>query len=105
MTALVQPRESSPQRARRGRPRRVPHLGREQSWIEFNARVLHEAGDERNPLLERVKFLAIFSSNLDEFFQVRVSGLRRAAKSARVSTLGEGASPAEQLRQVRQRIV
>ena len=105
MSALSQPQETAPQRARRGRPRRVPHLGREQSWIEFNARVLHEAADDRNPLLERIKFLAIFSSNLDEFFQVRVSGLRRSAKTARVSTLGEGLPPAEQLRQVRERIV
>ena len=105
MTALIQPREEPQPRARRGRPRRVPHLGREQSWIEFNARVLHEASDARNPLLERVKFLAIFASNLDEFFQVRVSGLRRAAKTTRVSTLGEGPSAAEQLRQVRERVV
>src|SRR4029079_723684 len=105
MTALSQPQEPAPQRARRGRARRVPHLGREQSWIEFNARVLHEAADQRNPLLERVKFLAIFSSNLDEFFQVRVSGLRRAAKTTRVSTLGEGPSAVEQLREVRERVV
>ncbi|TMQ70375.1 MAG: hypothetical protein E6K80_08695 [Candidatus Eisenbacteria bacterium] len=105
MTALIQPREESQPRARRGRARRVPHLGREQSWIEFNARVLHEASDARNPLLERVRFLAIFASNLDEFFQVRVSGLRRAARATRVATLGEGPSPTEQLRDVRERIV
>src|SRR5262245_37746672 len=105
MTALIQPDETAPQRARRPRARRVPHLGREQSWIEFNARVLHEAADDRNPLLERVKFLAIFASNLDEFFQVRVSGLRRAARATRVATLGEGPTPNEQLRDVRARIV
>ena len=68
-------------KARTGKRRgRVPHLSRELSWIEFNARVLHEARDTRNPLLERVKFLAIFASNLDEFFQVRVSGLRSQAQ-------------------------
>ena len=105
MTALIQPQDSGRHRARRTRPRRVPHLGREQSWIEFNARVLYEASDNRNPLLERVKFLAIFAANLDEFFQVRVSGLRRAAKATRVATLGEGPSAAEQLREVRERVV
>ena len=105
MTALPRAAGEQQPRAGRRRPRRLPSLGREQSWIEFNARVLYEASDERNPLLERVKFLAIFASNLDEFFQVRVSTLRRAAKATRVATLGDGPSAAEQLRQVRERIV
>ncbi|MEO5703809.1 MAG: polyphosphate kinase 1 [Candidatus Limnocylindrales bacterium] len=92
-------------RPRRGRARRIPHLGRELSWIEFNARVLHEASDTRNPVLERVKFLAIFASNLDEFFQVRISGLRRAARSTRVAQIGDAPNASQQLAEVRQRIV
>src|SRR5690554_5885748 len=50
---------------------------RDLSWLRFNHRVLQEAADERNPLFERLKFLAIFSSNLDEFFRVRVSDIRQ----------------------------
>ncbi|GAK76156.1 polyphosphate kinase [Nonlabens ulvanivorans] len=50
---------------------------RDLSWLRFNHRVLQEAADDRNPLVERLKFLAIFSSNLDEFFKVRVSEIRK----------------------------
>ena len=53
------------------------YLNRELSWLAFDARVLSEAFDARIPLLERVKFLSIFSANLDEFYMVRIAGLRR----------------------------
>jgi polyphosphate kinase len=97
--------DSKVRRPKRQRSRRLPHLSRELSWIEFNARVLYEAADDRNPLLERVKFLAIFASNLDEFFQVRISSLRRAARLGRVSSLVEKPSPVEQLAAARRQIV
>jgi polyphosphate kinase len=72
-------------------------LNRELSWLEFNARVLHEALDDRTPLLERLKFLAIFSSNLDEFYQVRVAGLRRQVAAGVLHTPADGMSPSAQL--------
>ncbi|MFL5620940.1 MAG: polyphosphate kinase 1 [Gemmatimonadaceae bacterium] len=81
-----------------------PYLNRELSWLAFNARVLHEATDPRVPLLERVKFLSIFSSNLDEYFQVRVGGLRRQAVSGVVHGSPDGLTPAEQLVIIRNRV-
>ncbi len=79
-------------------------INRELSWLEFNARVLHEAGDARVPLLERVKFLSIFSTNLDEFYMVRVAGLRRKAAQGAKQYPPDGMTPPEQLAAVRARV-
>ncbi|MEX0690556.1 MAG: polyphosphate kinase 1 [Gemmatimonadales bacterium] len=75
------------------------YLNRELSWLEFNARVLEEARDPSNPLLERLKFLAIFSGNLDEFFEVRVAGLQQQLYAGlEPQDFGaDGMGPAEQL--------
>jgi polyphosphate kinase len=73
------------------------YLNRELSWLEFNRRVLHEALDARTPLLERLKFLAIFSGNLDEFFQVRVAGLKQQVAAGIVERTADGMTPEDQL--------
>ncbi len=98
------PRVAGRGRRRAARDQRGPILNRELSWIEFNARVLHEARDSRNPLLERVKFLAIFANNLDEFFQVRVSGLRRQDQSNSSHHSLDGLTPSQQLDAIRERV-
>ena len=72
-------------------------LNRELSWLAFNARVLHEAFDERNRLLERLKFIAIHSTNLDEFYMVRIAGLRRQVRAGVVQASPDGLMPSEQL--------
>ncbi|AVZ39643.1 RNA degradosome polyphosphate kinase [Dietzia sp. JS16-p6b] len=73
------------------------YLNRELSWLDFNARVLALAGEKDLPLLERAKFLAIFASNLDEFYMVRVAGLKRRDKTGLSVRSADGQTPAEQL--------
>ena len=82
------------------------YLNRELSWLEFNARVLEEAADRSNPTLERIKFLSIVSSNLDEFFEIRVAGLQEQlyAGLEPQDFPADGLAPAEQLTRIDQRV-
>jgi polyphosphate kinase len=83
---------------------RTYYINRELSWLDFNERVLEEALDERLPLLERVKFLSIFSSNLDEFFMIRISGLRSQLEAGILKAPPDGMTPGEQLAEIRERL-
>ncbi len=80
------------------------YINRELSWLEFNQRVLDEALDPRNPLLERVKFFCIVSSNLDEFFEVRVAGLKQQVQSGYAGRSVDGQTPSECLRAIAARV-
>ena len=76
------------------------YINRELSWLDFNLRVLHEARDKENPLFERLKFLAITSSNLDEFFMVRVASLKNMEISDYKKKDASGLTPHEQLEKI-----
>src|SRR5262245_63555417 len=86
------------------KPDTSPIVNRHLSWLEFNRRVLEEAEDESVPLLERVKFLAIFSSNLDEFYMVRIAGLKRMIAAGDHSIGPDGLTPSEALNAVSVRV-
>jgi len=81
------------------------YINREISWIRFNRHVLNEARDESHPLLERVKFLAIFANNLDEYFMVRVSGLQRQLVKGVLKYPPDGMTPSQQLEAIRQMLL
>src|SRR6266478_1867030 len=79
-------------------------INRELSWLEFNRRVLEEAKDPTVPLLERVKFLAIFSSNLDEFFMVRLAALKRQIDAGVEDGGPDGLSPEKTVQELSRRL-
>jgi len=79
-------------------------LNRELSWLEFNRRVLEEAQDPTQPLMERVKFLSIFSANLDEFFEIRVAGIKQQIESGSGDTGPDGINPVELFNIIQKRV-
>ncbi len=80
------------------------YINRELSWLEFNQRVLDEAKDTRHPLLERVKFLAITSSNLDEFFMIRVAAIKEQILAEVIEYSPDGKVPTQQLKEIHKRV-
>jgi polyphosphate kinase len=96
--------DTSKKRESRRAPRDV-YLNRELSWLEYSSRVLHEAADARVPLLERVRFVTIFASMLDEFFQIRMSGLRQQVAAGSLALSPDGRTAAEQLAAARARVL
>ncbi len=115
VVARKKPRQAKPRKRRPGRPadqgrERGPlsldpslYINRELSWLEFNHRVLEEAMDQRHPLLERVKFLSIVSSNLDEFFMIRVAAIKEQILAEVVEPSPDGRVPLQQIKAIHAR--
>src|SRR5437660_9632769 len=80
------------------------YINRELSWIEFNRRVFEQAQDSRHPLLERVKFIAIFDNNLDEFIMIRLAGLKDQIASRKTVLSPDGRTAEQQLAAVHQKL-
>ena len=91
--AIAAPEVAQTPRERFGDPKNF--INRELSWLEFDRRVLEEAQDPAQPLIERVKFLTIFSSNLDEFFEIRVAGIKQQIESETSDVGPDGLSATE----------
>ncbi|HTF04764.1 MAG TPA: polyphosphate kinase 1, partial [Bacteroidia bacterium] len=83
--------------------KKIPLVNRELSWLSFNDRVLQEAEDENNPLIERLRFLGIYSNNRDEFFRVRVATLKRMTKLGKRAIAVVGEDPEVLLEQIQKR--
>src|SRR4051812_45666395 len=105
VTGTTVPRRLSTMRSRKRIRDDIPYINRELSLLEFQDRVLHEARDARNPLLERARYLAIVASNLDEFFQIRVAGLKQQVAAGRSNPTPDGMSAAQTLDAIRTRLL